>query len=186
LLRPKVRRAFGAPAPRWADRSSRVGERSTARRCRELEALGSGIEALERRILLWHRADETSRRRATIPGIGPITASAMLASAPDPRLFRCGRQRAAWLGLTARAQSGGGKERQAGISKMGDGYLRWLLAVGASAVLRMACQRRIGGVWVLALVARKTPKTAAVALANKTARIAWALMTHGGVCKPAV
>ena len=88
--------------------------------------------------------------------------------------------------VTPRAQSSGGKERQAGISKMGDGYLRRLLVVGANAVLRMARQRRIGGAWILALLERKRPKTAAVALANKTARIAWALMAHGDVYKPAV
>lgn len=105
---------------------------------RQLETLRAEIERLEHRILAWHRQDATSRRLATIPGIGPITASAMAASAPDPALFRSGRQFAAWLGLTPRAHSSGGKERQVGISKMGDGYLRRLLVVGATAVLRMA------------------------------------------------
>lgn len=144
----------------------------------QLEALSEEIAALERRILAWHRADETSRRLATIPGIGPITASAMAASVPDPNLFKSGRQFAAWLGLTPRAHSSGGKERQVGISKMGDGYLRRLLVVGATAVLRMARQRRTGGVWLMGLIERKKPKTAAVALANKTARIAWVLMAR--------
>lgn len=144
----------------------------------QLEALSAEIEELERRILAWHRADETRRRLATIPGIGPITASAMAASVPDPNLFHSGRQFAAWLGLTPRAHSSGGKERQAGISKMGDGYLRRLLVVGATAVLRMARQRRIGGVWIMSLIERKRPKAAAVALANKTARIAWVLMAR--------
>lgn len=87
----------------------------------QLEVLGREIEALERRIPNWHRPDETSRRLATIPGIGPIAASAMAASAPDPSLFRSGRQFAAWLGLTPRAHSSGGTELQAGIYKMGDG-----------------------------------------------------------------
>jgi transposase len=144
----------------------------------QLEALGSEITGLEQRILAWHRADEASRRLATIPGIGPITASAMAASAPDPSLFRSGRQFAAWLGLTPRAHSSGGKEWQAGVSKMGDGYLRRLLVVGATAVLRMARQRRIGGAWIMGLIDRKKPKAAAVALANKTARIAWVLMAR--------
>lgn len=144
----------------------------------QLEALSAEIEELERRILAWHRADETSRRLATIPGIGPITASAMAACVPDPNLFHSGRQFAAWLGLTPRAHSSGGKERQVGISKMGDGYLRRLLVVGATAVLRMARQRRIGGAWIMGLIERKKPKAAAVALANKTARIAWVLMTR--------
>ena len=111
----------------------------------QLETLRAEIERLEHRILAWHRQDATSRRLATIPGIGPITASAMAASAPDPALFRSGRQFAAWLGLTPRAHSSGCKERQAGISKMGDGYLRRLLVVGATAVLRMARQRGTGG-----------------------------------------
>lgn len=144
----------------------------------QLEALSAEIEELERRILAWHRADETSRRLATIPGIGPITASAMAASVPDPNQFHSGRQFAAWLGLTPRAHSSGGKERQVGISKMGDGYLRRLLVVGATAVLRMARQRRIGGAWIMGLIERKKPKAAAVALANKTARIAWVLMAR--------
>ena len=143
----------------------------------QLEQLGAEIGRLERRILEWHRQDETSRRLATIPGIGPITASAMAASAPDPKLFRSGRQFAAWLGLTPRANSSGGKERQSGISKMGDSYLRRLLVVGATAVLRMARQRARAG-WVGNLLERKKPKVAAVALANKTARIAWTLMVR--------
>jgi transposase len=144
----------------------------------QLETLGAEIESLERRILHWHRADETSRRLATITGIGPITASAIAASAPDPNLFRSGRQFAAWLGLTPRAHSSGGKERQVGISKMGDGYLRRLLVVGATAVLRIARQRGGGGAWIRGLLDRKRPKAAAVALANKTARIAWVLMAR--------
>ena len=143
----------------------------------QLEQLGAEIGRLERQILEWHRQDETSRRLATIPGIGPITASALAASAPDPKLFRSGRQFAAWLGLTPRANSSGGKERQGGISKMGDGYLRRLLVVGATAVLRMARQRGREG-WVGNLLERKKPKVAAVALANKTARIAWTLMAR--------
>ncbi|KIC56071.1 transposase [Brevundimonas nasdae] len=149
----------------------------------QLEHLGEEIGRLERRILDWHRQDETSRRLATIPGIGPITASAMAASAPDPSLFRSGRQFAAWLGLTPRANSSGGKDRQGGISKMGDSYLRRLLVVGATAVLRMARQQRREG-WVGNLLERKKPKVAAVALANKTARIAWTLMARQEDYKP--
>lgn len=144
----------------------------------QIAALDARIEELERQILTWHREDETSRRLATIPGIGPITASALAASVPDPSLFKSGRQFAAWLGLTPKAHSTGGKERQAGISKMGDGYLRRLLVIGATAVLRMARQRGSGGAWLQRLLERKTPKAAAVALANKTARIAWALMAR--------
>ncbi len=151
----------------------------------QLEALGTGIKALERRILSWHRADETSRRLATIPGIGPITAGAMAASAPDPTLLRSGRQFAAWLGPMPRAHSSGGKERQAGISKMGDGYLRGQLVVGATAVLRMTRQRSSSGAWIHRLLERKKPKAAAVALANKAARIAWVLMARRNPTPPA-
>ena len=150
----------------------------------QLEGVSAEIAELEQRILAWHKADETSRRLATIPGIGPITASAMAASAPDPKLFRSGRQFAAWLGLTPRANSSGGKERQAGISKMGDGYLRRLLVVGATAVLRMARQRQVGTAWTMGLIARKKPKAAAVAVANKAARIAWALMARQETYRP--
>jgi transposase len=101
----------------------------------------------------------------------------MAASAPDPTLFRSGRQFAAWLGLTPRVNSSGGKERLGGISKMGDGYLRRLLVVGATAVIRMARQRG-GTPRLMCLLERKAPKAAAVALANKMARIAWALMAR--------
>jgi transposase len=151
----------------------------------QLTAINAEVDNLERRILSQHRENETSRRLATIPGIGPITASAMAASTPDPTLFRSGRQFAAWLGLTPRANSSGGKERLGGISKMGDGYLRRLLVVGATAVIRMARQRG-GTPWLMGLLERKAPKAAAVALANKMARIAWALMARQESYVPAL
>ena len=100
----------------------------------QLRLLGEEIDRLEARILEWHRASDVSRRLATIPGIGPITASAIAAAVPDGTLFRSGRQFAAWLGLTPKAHSSGGKERQTGISKQGDGYIRRLRVVGATAV----------------------------------------------------
>ncbi len=149
----------------------------------QLAAADAEIARLEAQILAWHRAQETSRRLATIPGIGPITATAIAATVPDPSQFRSGRQFAAWLGLTPRAHSSGGKARQAGISKMGDGYIRRLLVVGATAVLRMVRQRG-GGAWIMNLIARKKPKAAAVALANKMARIAWVLMALGETYAP--
>jgi transposase len=152
---------------------------------RQLELLGAEIARSEALILAWHRSNETSRRLGTIPGIGPITASAIAASAPDSSLFRSGRQFAAWLGLTPRAHSSGGKERQAGISKMGDSYLRRLLVVGATAVVRMARQRG-GSAWIMALLARKKAKVAAVALGNKTAPIAWVLMARKESYLPAL
>ena len=149
----------------------------------QLATLEAEIAGLERRILAWHRANETSRRLATIPGVGPITATAIAASVPDPSQFRSGWQFATWLGPTPRACSSGGKERQAGISKMGDGYIRRLPVVGATAMLRIFRQRG-GGAWITALMIRKKPKAAAVALANKTARIAWALMARGEEYRP--
>jgi transposase len=144
----------------------------------QLRALTSEIERLEAQILAWHRSDETSRRLATIPGIGPITASAIAAAVPDASLFRSGRQFAAWLGLTPRPHSSGGKERLGGITKQGDGYLRRLLVVGATAVMRMARKDASRQPWMAQLLERKPTKIATVALANKTARIAWAVMAR--------
>lgn len=151
----------------------------------QLRALASEIEQLEAQILDWHRNDETSRRLATIPGIGPITASAIAAAVPDASLFRSGRQFAAWLGLTPRANSSGGKERLGGITKQGDGYLRRLLVVGSTAVMRMTRKSPARQPWMAGLLERKPTKIATVALANKTARIAWAVMTRKEVYAPA-
>jgi len=144
----------------------------------QLRSLESEVDRLEAQILAWHRADDTSRRLATIPGIGPITASAIAAAVLDASLFRSGRQFAAWLGLTPRANSSGGKERLGGISKQGDGYLRKLLVVGATAVMRMARKDATRQPWLAQLLERKPVKIATVGLANKTARIAWAVMTR--------
>lgn len=147
----------------------------------QLRALSSEVDRLEAQILAWHRADETSRRLATIPGIGPITASAISAAVPDASLFRSGRQFAAWLGLTPRANSSGGEERLGGITKQGDGYLRRLLVVGATAVMRMARKDAARQPWLAQLLERKPAKIATVALANKTVRIAWAVMSRNEV-----
>lgn len=145
----------------------------------QLRLLGAEIERLETRIVEWHRSNDVSRRLATIPGIGPITASAIAAAVPDGSLFSSGRQFAAWLGLTPKAHSSGGKERRVGISKQGDGYLRRLLVVGATAVMRYARKDNAGRSWATKLLERKPAKLAAVALANKTARVAWVIMTRG-------
>lgn len=147
----------------------------------QLRALASEVDRLEAQILAWHRTDDASRRLATIPGIGPITASAIAAAVPDPTMFRSGRQFAAWLGLTPRPHSSGGKERLGGISKQGDGYLRRLLVVGATAVMRMARKDAARQPWVAQLLTRKPVKIATVALANKTARVAWAVMARNEV-----
>jgi transposase len=134
----------------------------------------------DRRILAWHRANEVSRRLAEIPGVGPLSASALAASIPDPHVFRSGRDLSAWIGLVPREDSTGGKPRPGHISKAGNRYLRWLLVVGALSVIRRAkqtgCRRRP---WLAALLERRPTKLAAIALANKMARTAWAMMAHG-------
>ena len=154
---------------------------------RQMQALGGEIDGLDHRIKQWHAGNAASRALATIPGIGPVTASAIVASITDPAMFRSGRELAAFLGLVPKQSSSGGKERLGRISKMGDRYLRKLLVVGATAVLRYAKQ---GGssskAWAEALLARKPFKVAAVALANKSARIVWAILTRGGVYRDAI
>ena len=121
-----------------------------------------------------------------VPGIGPITASAIAATVPDVSIFRSGRQFAAWLGLTPRPHSSGGKERLGGITKQGDGYLRRLLVVGATAVMRMTRKDHARQPWLAKLLMKKPAKLASVALANKTARIAWVIMSRGEIYRPAV
>jgi len=150
----------------------------------QLGALAEEIHRLEGKILEWQRSDETSRRLATILGIGPITASAIAAAVPDPGQFRTGRQFALWFGLTPRPNSSGGKERLGGISKQGDGYLRRLLVVGATAVVRMVRKDPTRHPWPDGSLERKTVRVATVGLANKTARIAWAFMTRKKVYAP--
>lgn len=142
----------------------------------------------ERRICVWHRQNQASRNLADIPGIGPIIASALVASVSDPLVFRTGRELAAWIGLVPRQNSTGGKARMGRISKQGDPYLRWLLVAGAMAVIRHG--RKTGfrdDPWLADLIARKPAKVAAVALANKNARTAWALLATGETyCRQAV
>jgi transposase len=146
----------------------------------ELATLGERIAQIEARIDALHRANPVSRLIATIPGIGPITATAIAATVPDAAAFRSGRDFAAWLGLTPRQNSSGGKDRLGRITKRGDTYLRHLLFIGARNVIRYPKARAAAGAaWIDALVARRSKTVAAVALANKMARIAWAMMTSG-------
>jgi len=151
----------------------------------QLDALAVQIRTLERRLLAWHRENETSQRLATIPGVGIITSTALAASISDPKLFKSGREFAAFLGLVPRQNSSGGKERLGQISKKGDGYLRKLLVVGATSVIRRA---RTGVTpsagWVQALLERRPSRVVTVAMANKTARIAWAVMARGETYRP--
>jgi transposase len=134
---------------------------------------------LDRQILAWHRSNEVSRRLATIPGIGPLAASALAATIGDANIFRSGRALSAWLGLVPRQNSSGGKERLGGISKRGDGYLRNLLVVGSLSVIKYAQRHGTKRPWLVKLLERRTSKIAAVAMANKIARMVWAIMTRG-------
>lgn len=143
---------------------------------RQLRELGEMVDDWEREILSWHRENPLSQRLQKIPGVGPLTASAFVASVGDARTFKSGRQLAAWLGLVPRQDSSGGKIRLLGISKRGDRYLRTLLILGARSVL--ARRKPTPGDWLERLKARCHPNIVAVALANKTARIIWALLVH--------
>lgn len=146
----------------------------------QLMSVGQEITTAERHIQAWHRNNEVSQRLATIPGIGPITATALASSITDPDMFRSGRELAAWIGLVPRQTSTGGRERLGRISKQGDQYLRWLLVAGAMTVIRHAKRRGVTHLpWLADLIARKPVKVAAVALANKVARVVWALMKSG-------
>jgi transposase len=152
---------------------------------RQFFSLQDEIVALEVRIHKWHRSNEASLRLESIPGIGPITASALVASIADPAMFSNGRELAAWIGLVPRQNSTGGKDRLGRISKQGDPYLRWLLVAGAMSVIRHAKRRGTAKTpWLTQMIVTKPTKVSAVALANKTARIAWALMHNGGTYQP--
>jgi transposase len=161
----------------------RVSE--VARAC--LAALGTQLLSIKKQILefdrlimAWHRSSQTSKRLHYIPGVGPMLATALVASVADPRTFRSGRNFSAWIGLVPKQHSSGGKERLGSISKQGDRYLRSLFVAGALAVIRYA---KIHGTghrpWLTALLGRRPTKVAAIALANKIARMAWAMMAKG-------
>lgn len=133
----------------------------------------------DRQIIAQARETEVGRRLMAIPGVGPLLASAFVATVADPAIFKSGRGLAAWIGLVPRQNSSGGKERLGGITKAGNRYLRQMLVVGAMAVVRYAGRHGTRRPWLVQLLARKKAKVAAVALANKIARIVWALMTRG-------
>jgi transposase len=146
----------------------------------QLEAVQTLIGSIEKRIKMQHRSNEASQRVETIPGIGVLGASAITATAVDPTVFRSGRDFAAWIGLVPRQDSTGGKQKLGPISKQGDRYLRRILIVGAISVLRRARENPGKFPWLTQLLARRPFKVVAVALANKMARMAWALLAHGG------
>jgi transposase len=146
----------------------------------QLLALKAQILDFDRRIMAWHRSNETSKQLDAIPGVGPALATALVASFGDPKSFRSGRDFSAWIGLVPKQNSSGGKDRLGNISKQGDRYLRSLFTAAALAVIRYA---KLHGTehrpWLAALLARRPTKVAAIALANKIARMAWAMMTKG-------
>jgi transposase len=148
----------------------------------QINNLTASIKQMEKRIVAWCCANDAARRLATIPGVGPITASALAAAITDPTLFRSGRHLAAWLGLVPRQQSTGGKAKLGRITKMGDQYLRKLLIVDMTAVIRSARRTKAPAfAWVNALLERRPARLVSVALANKAARIAWAIPIRGEI-----
>ena len=191
---------FGIIAPQGARRATELVEQirqseatelpdlarsALLRLADQLDGLAAEIHGLERRLLAWHRQDQTSQRLATIPGVGIITATALSAAIVNPGLFRSGREFAAFLGLVPRQNSSGGKDRLGRISKMGDGYLRKLLVVGATSVIRRArTGASASSPWINALLGRRPARVVTVAMANKTARIAWAVLVRGEVYRP--
>jgi transposase len=146
----------------------------------QLRMLKARILEFDRLIMAWHRSNEASKRLDDIPGVGPALATALVASVADPKAFRSGRNFSAWIGLVPKQHSSGGKDKLGSISKQGDRYLRSLFTAGALAVIRYA---KIHGTkhrpWLTALLVRRPTKVAAIALANKIARMAWAMMASG-------
>jgi transposase len=145
----------------------------------QLQAVQMQIAGLEKRIHQAHRANPASKRLDAIPGFGVIVSTAVVATMTDPKAFKTGREFAAWIGLVPRQNSTGGKERLGSISKQGDRYLRRLLIVGALAVIKSARTRPDKYPWVMKLLGRRPAKVVAVALANKMARMAWAILAKG-------
>lgn len=144
----------------------------------QLRLIKSQILENDRQVLAQARSTEMGKRLMEIPGIGPLVASALVACVPDPSVFRCGRNMAAWIGLVPRQNSSGGKARLGSITKAGNRYLRQMLFSGAMAVVRRAMQGTQRA-WLVRLLERRKPKVAAMALANKNARVAWAIMMSG-------
>jgi transposase len=184
---------FGITAPRGLDKiepllAQIVQDESVPTMARDLFAiqgreytqLQGELKAIDVKLRAWHRGNADSRRLAKIPGVGPIGATALVMKTPDPRAFPSGRHFAAWLGLTPKDHSTAGKTRLGKITRAGDERLRSVLVAGATAVIQQAKHGRgHPSPWLIAVLKRKPPKLAAVALANKIARIAWKLMVTG-------
>jgi len=158
-----------------------LAQRVIACLAHQIGALQAQLAALEKQLLAWHRSNELSQRLATIPGVGVISATALAASVSEPERFRSGRQFAASLGLTPLQNSSGGKERMGRISRMGDRYLRRLLVVGMTSLVRRAKSAPASvDPRICAMLERRPARVVTVAAANRTARVAWAIMTKGG------
>jgi transposase len=178
--RQGVEQLLGVVADANDNRLPEVARDCVAALSAQLQVLKAQILQFDRLISAWHRSSEASKRLDAIPGVGPVLATALVASVADPKAFRSGRDFSAWIGLVPKQNSSGGKERLGNISKRGDRYLRSLFTTGALAVIRYA---KIHGTkhrpWLTALLARRPTKVAAIALANKLARMAWAMMAKG-------
>jgi transposase len=161
------------------DRVPAVARTSLALLVCQLGLVNDQVLENDRRVRASARSTEVGVRLMEVPGVGPVLASAIVAAVPDPAAFKTGRDLAAWIGLVPRQNSSGGKERLGGITKQGDRYLRQLLVVGALAVIRYAQRHGTKRPWLVKLLARRSPKIAAVALANKMARMIWAMMMTG-------
>ena len=160
------------------DRVPAIARLSLDALARQYANITAEIRAVEKHIHAWHRSCEESRRLEAIPGIGPLAATALVAEVGDWKAFSSGRNLAAWIGLVPKQHSTGGKERLGRISKQGNRYLRWLLVTGAMAVIRYTRQHGTKRLWLMRLMERRPVKIAAVALANKIARMAWAMMVR--------
>lgn len=185
VVAPKGRKVFMAALPRLLQESGEVPTllRFALEEARmQLVSCNDQIASIEAQLRAWHRSNETSRRLEEVPGIGVLTATAAVATIGDPRAFTRGRQFAAWVGLTPKEHSSGGKARLLGISKRGDSYLRKLLVHGARAVVRRHKPER--NAWLDAILRRRPRNIAIVALAQRNARIIWALMAHGSSYSP--
>jgi transposase len=161
------------------DRVPETARTSLALLASQLALVNHQVLENDRRARLSARSTDTGRRLMEVPGVGPVLASAIVATIPNPSAFKSGRDLAAWIGLVPRQNSSGGREKLGGITKQGDRYLRQLLVVGALAVIRYAQRHGTKRPWLVHLLARRTPKVAAVALANKMARMIWAMMISG-------
>ena len=175
-----VKELLAAVANPDDDRIPEIARECVVALGRQLQLLQAQILDFDRRINAWHRSNELSRRLDEIPGVGPALATALVASVADPKAFRSGRDFSAWIGLVPKQNSSGGKERLGSITKQGDRYLRSLFTAGALAVIRYA---KTHGTrhrpWLTKLLERRCVKVAAIALANKLARMAWAMMAKG-------